>query len=217
MKLSDTVECAKIYFPNLKVKYKDESWFMKLLGYILFFNKSFMTDYTTTIGSTIYFPSRAKVEAKQLSSIIVLLHELVHIYDSQKLTRLLFSFLYLIPQILAPISLLLWLISWKIALISFIVLLLPIPAYFRMYFEKRAYAVSLYVLKTLGAKCNFPPMLSTNRDYFIKQFKSSAYYYMWLFKDIDLYFNDITNKISNGQRPYEDEIFNILDDLIDHM
>ena len=216
MKLPDTVKRAQIYFPNLKIKYKDESWFMKLLGYILFFNKNFMTEYTTTIGSTIYFPSRAKVESKQLSSIVILLHELVHIYDSQKLTRLLFSFLYLTPQILAPLSILLWLFSWKLAIIS-IILLLPIPAYFRMYFERRAYAVSLYVLKRLGTKYNFPPLLSTNRDYFIKQFKNSEYYYMWVFKDIDVYFNDITIKIINNQRPYNDEIFNILDDLIDHM
>ena len=216
MKLSDTIEHAKVYFPNLKVKYKDESWFMKLLGYILFFNKSFMTDYTTTIGSTIYFPSRAKVEARQLSSIIVLLHELVHIYDSQKLTKLLFGFLYLSPQILAPLSLLLWLINWKIAMIGF-VLLLPIPAYFRMYFEKRAYTASLYVLKALGKKYNFPPMLSTNRDCFIKQFKNSAYYYMWVFKDIDSYFNNVTNKILNNERPYDDEIFDILDNLINRL
>jgi len=215
MKLSDTIERAKIYFPNLQVKYKDESWFMKLLGYLLFFNKSFMTDYTTTIGSTIYFPSRAKVEAKEISYIIVFLHELVHIKDATKYSRILFSFLYLFPQIFAPFSLLLLLISWKITLPIFILLLLPLPAYFRMYFEKRAYLVSLYAIKALGRKLKFSPMLLSQKDRILKQFTGPSYYYMWIF-DMDEEFVEYIIQITAGKRPYYDPIFDIIDDLINH-
>ena len=80
---NNLVEKSKEFFPDLEVKYKTESSFMKLIGKILFFNKTFMTFYTTTIGSTIYFPNREFVNNKEVSSSIIFLHELVHIHDSK--------------------------------------------------------------------------------------------------------------------------------------
>ena len=44
---------------GVSIKYKDNSWFMKVLSKILFFNKKFMTRFTTTIGKTVYFPRGA--------------------------------------------------------------------------------------------------------------------------------------------------------------
>ncbi len=149
MKFSNLVADSQKHFPDLKIKYKDESSLMKVIGYLLFFNKRFMTSYTTTIGSSIYFSNQIFVRSHPIAATIILLHELVHIYDAKKISSFLFSLLYLSPQILAVLSLpLYFLIGWWSLL--FLLLLLPLPAFFRMHFERRAYIASLYVLYKLG-------------------------------------------------------------------
>lgn len=214
MDIFEFINVCKTHFPTLKIKYKDESLLMKILSYLMFFNNKFMTEYITTIGSTVYFPSRSKISLKPTSSAIILLHELVHIYDANKISTILFSFLYLFPQILAPFSLLLFLINWKIAVPAFILFCLPLPAYFRMYYEKRAYLTSLYAIKTLSVKLKFPSLLQTQKEYFLRQFNTAAYYYMWIFKGIRKDFDEAIEKINNGQRPFEGKILNILDELM---
>jgi len=208
---------AKIYFPNLKIKYKDQSSFMKLLSYILFFNKRFMTGYTTTIGNTIYFPNEKYIKSRPNSAITILLHELVHIYDSKRFNKILYSFLYLFPISLLLLSLPLFFFSWEIALILTIISLTPLPSYFRMYFEKRAYMVSLYAIHQLSKIKNFTPNLDKSKDSFVSEFKSSSYYFMWVFPNINTQFNEAVVKIQSGKRPYEDPIFNIIDDLIEKL
>lgn len=214
MSFESVVNEAKINFPNLQIKYKDESLFMKILGKIMFFNKSFMTDYVTTVGNTVYFPSKSFLAIRPVSSLMILMHELVHVYDSKKFTSPLFSFLYLFPQILALLALPLFFINWQIALL-FLLFLLPIPAYFRTYFEKRGYLISLYVENKLSKKLKFSINLDNAKNDSIKHFKNSDYYFMWPFKSVDTQFNEAAIKINNDQRPFEDPIFDILDKLID--
>lgn len=214
MAFQDLVTAAQKHFPELKIKYKDQSWFMKLLGFLLFFNKSFMKTYTTTIGSTVYFPSENSVKSRPISASVVLLHELVHVNDAKKLSKPLFGFLYLTPQIFALLCLPLFLVSWKIALPLFILFLLPIPSYFRMKFEKKAYLISLYAINALGSRLNFKPLLSTQEESFLSHFKDSSYYYMWPFSGLRKEFNEGVAKIKEGKRPFEDPIFDILDNLI---
>jgi len=61
---------------GVEIKYKDESLFMKALGLLLSFNKTFMTSFTTTIGSTIYFPSRKWLaERNPETTIAIVAHE----------------------------------------------------------------------------------------------------------------------------------------------
>ena len=74
---------------------------MKILGTILFFNKTFMTGFITTVGYTVYWPSREKLESSGLGALSTLAHEYRHAQDAKKITRVLFGFLYLLPQILA--------------------------------------------------------------------------------------------------------------------
>ena len=57
---------------DFKIKYKNESLFMKVIGFLLFFNKTFMTNYITTIGSTIYYPSREWCEKNDTAAAQVL-------------------------------------------------------------------------------------------------------------------------------------------------
>ena len=198
---------------KLDVKYKDTSFLMKLLSLILFFNKDFMKSFTTTIGTTIYYPSEEFVKNSPITSLITLLHELVHIIDYNK-NKLLFTLLYLFPQILAIFALPLFFISWKFSAF-FLLFLLPLPAYFRMKYERKAYAVSLYVIKQLSLKKNFKVELEKQKDNYISYFKKSDYYYMWIFKTIDSDFNEYLLKIENNERPFDDEIFNLIDKYID--
>lgn len=213
MSFQTIVQSAQAHFPNLKIKYKDESLLMKILGKIMFFNKGFMTSYTTTIGSNIYFPNSSFVRVRPISSSVILLHELVHLHDTNKFTGPLFSFLYLFPQILVLLFFPLLFISWKIALCT-LLFATPLPAYFRMIFEKRAYMTSMYALSELGKKLNFDPVLDRQKSDFVTQFKTSSYYFMWPFGDLNKQFDDALVKIRNNERPFEDPVFDILDNLI---
>ncbi len=214
MSFQDLVEEAKLDFPKLDIKYKNESLFMKIIGKILFFNKDFMTSYTTTIGNAVYYPSNTFTKSRPISSIIVLLHELVHIYDANKLSLPLFGCLYLFPQILVLLALPLLFIKWKLFLFS-LLLILPIPAYFRMNFEKRAYLVSLYSLYRLSNKLNFNINLDEQNETFLKNFKNKNYYWMWPFSGLDKEFDLATEKIKSGQTPYKDNVFEKIDNLIE--
>jgi hypothetical protein len=203
------------YFPNLTIAYKDQSPLMRFLGKLLFFNPQFSNFYTTTIGNTIYYPSQSFIDEMEGSSSIVLLHELVHVYDSQRLGRLLFSFLYLTPQILSPLFILLFLLSWKIALPLLIIFASPLPSYFRMLFERRAYLAELYVIKKMNDKGIYSINLNDQKNIMISQYFSGSYYYfMWPIPNQEQVFTDAIAKIQAGARPYEDKLFDMLDDIL---
>jgi hypothetical protein len=164
------------YFPNVKIKFKNESMFMKALSILLFFNKDF-DKYITTIGETIYFPSKEQLYKNQDSSIQVYLHELVHVNDYYN--DKLFKIKYLLPQILFIPFLLTLLISWKISLLG-LLFLLPLPAYFRAQYELKAYVAQLYVKSKMNKNIDY--YNEANKIY--SHFDSSDYYYMYPFKSI---------------------------------
>ena len=87
--------------PSFQVKFKDESKLMQALGLLMLpFNPTFLTNFTTTIGSAVYFPSRAQYEGQPDDSVFTLAHEFVHLHDSQE-AGLRFQLSYGAPQILA--------------------------------------------------------------------------------------------------------------------
>ena len=67
-----------VEFPGFKTVPKGTSTFMKLLGYLLFFNKEFMSSYTTTIGSNMYTPTEWDTWTPE-SKASILRHERVHL------------------------------------------------------------------------------------------------------------------------------------------
>lgn len=92
--------------PDFKLAYKDESRLMKLLGFFATpFNPDFMTRYTTTLGSTVYFPSKSYYESQPKSGFTVLAHEMVHMLDNKR-HPLWFRLSYALPQLVAPFILL---------------------------------------------------------------------------------------------------------------
>jgi hypothetical protein len=210
------VSKATAIYPDIQIKYKNESTFMKILGKIMFFNPGFMTQYTTTLGATVYFPNRQFVELAPVTSAVVFLHELTHIYDEKRLTAPLYTTIYSLPQTLfllaAPI--LFFLVGWKFALLS-LLFLLPIPAYFRKNLEERAYTMQLYVLNQLNVKYNYNIDLENKVADFASQFKTSAYYWMWPFTSETDYFTDLVYKLKSGQKPnYEADLINMIDKIL---
>lgn len=202
------------YFSDFKIKFKNESWLMKAIGLLMFFNKEFMKSFTTTLGSTVYFPSKEFANVRPTSSLVILLHEMVHMYDSKRMNKFLFSALYASPQILSLLAIPLFLLGFKLLALLALLWLLPIPSPFRMWAEKRAYLASLYAMKKLGEKNNFSINLEVQSTFFLEQFKTANYYFMWPFKFFMTDFDEGLNKIQKGERPFEDKVFDMLDEII---
>lgn len=170
--------------PGVKLKFKTESFFMKLLGLLLFFNPGFMKNYVTTIGKTIYLPSKESLNKH--SMLEVLAHEYYHIRDNQTFS-ILYKFLYLFPITLLPLAaVLFFFLPWYLALAACVVCLLPWPAPGRKYFETRGYTMSMFANNLLMKKDGVSlekrrQFLLEQLEFYNKQFTSSAYYFMWPF------------------------------------
>jgi hypothetical protein len=177
MAFNDLVAKAQTYFPDLQIKYKDQDTFMKIVGTLLFFNKSFSNDFITTIGDTQYWPSQQFITDNPQSSSEIFIHECTHMYDEKRLSSLVFKLGYLFPQLLAlPVLLLLFVLTWKIVLPLVLLCVLPWPAPWRAYFERRAYFVSMRVgYSVFGWD---PNQMGSS---FASYFKDSSYYWMMPF------------------------------------
>jgi hypothetical protein len=165
--------------PSSEIKYKNESSLMKLLGKVLFFNKTFMTQYTTTKGTKVYFPNRKDVEAHPERYFNTLAHEYVHVWDANN-APIGFPIIYLLPQLLAILSLgafLAFINTWFLLFLIFLVFLAPIPSPGRAWAELRGYGMSCKVRKWKHGH--------VSKDYLdsrVETFAGSAYYFMWPFK-----------------------------------
>lgn len=187
---------------GFEVKIKDESTLMKIISYVLFFNKAFLTGFVTTIGRTVYWPRKRLEESNQSSSIITLTHEYQHAKDAQKRTSFLFSLLYLFPLILALPGVLLVLSSlvwiplmafgviawswWLLPLLLTVIFLAPLPAPWRKHYELKGYIMGLFatneILKERGMETkNRIEILQSQANSQNKQFTGPAYYFMWPF------------------------------------
>lgn len=175
---------------EIKIAFKDESFLMKLLGLLLFFTKSFMTKFTTTLNNTVYFPSREWLEKNEHAATRILAHEVLHIHDRKKLNKrgtvILYPFLYLFPQILAVFSLLAFLafvnINWLFCLL-FLLCLAPIPAPGRFYLESRGYTMNMFIRSLDAAYGHYWYNAEVHAHVIADYFTGPFYYYMWPFHD----------------------------------
>lgn len=162
--------------PDIKVVSKQDSLFQRIVGYLLYIptGGSYMTNFWTTLGNTVYKPSSAYSR-----DWIVLFHEAVHIRQEDEEGKILHSLKYAFPQVLAPIaviSLLLLGLGWW-SLLG-LVLLSPIPAWWRSRKELEAYTLQacLMELHRVSYGKNAIP-------HFITMFNGSAYLFMWPFNE----------------------------------
>jgi len=188
---------------SFKIVHKENSKLMRFLGFFVrIFNKKF-AEYGTTIGNTIYLPRAFLANPDEHYNVVGLIaHEVVHIRDQKRLTSTPYVFLYLFPQILAPLCLLsllaIWFSSWWLLSLLALGLLSPIPAPGRVYIEKRGYLMTLAIAQWL------------NRDILplvIKQFTGNGYYFMGAGsgKALTRWFKDKLVDISYEQ--YPDDFF----------
>lgn len=178
------VKTAQRFAPKFKVISKQESWLHRLIG---FFNKLYMTQYWTTVGSTVAYPvGNDRYPAAGWRTIP---HEGRHAIQA-KFSEFLFVLLYLCGHFLwfivgaflaAVVSLPLWLkVNWWAGLLPLSIILLasPIPfAYFRYRWEFEAYTLSIAIQYwTTGAKPS-----DANLDRIADQFVGWFYSWMWPF------------------------------------
>jgi hypothetical protein len=202
------------YYPSLKIGYKDQSVLMKIIGKLLFFYPPFMSSEATSCGDTIYFPNQSFVNKKRITSTIFLLHELVHLSNKKKAGSL-FHLSYLFPQILiVPLLLLFLVLPWFVALPIVLVLAAPLPAPFRMKHEKKVYLASLYCMQAINQKHHYHLDVRGQSNFFAAEFNHFYYYKMWPYPDIKQDFQEAMITIEGGGRPYQDDIFDILDDIL---
>lgn len=180
--------------PGFQIKMKEGNFFMKLLSFVLFFNKKFATRYVTTIYPVIYFPKDMLGADNDLETAIILCHEFIHLRDRKKLS-ILFNILYLSPQIFALLALLA--IPFSLNWLWCLLFLLPLPSPFRAYFEFRAYKMSIALYYLLLNK--LPPM-----DFYVEQFTSSNYY--WMMPAGKILFNKFNEHGRNLKNKQFDEI-----------
>jgi len=132
-------------------------------------NDKFMSSFWTTVGYTVYIPDQRPDDLDYQ----VIWHEGRHAMQSKRLTRIGMGFLYLLPLSLIPLVVLGAIFSvW--ALVAFPVLLLPLPAYFRMKLEMQAYRTTLVAMAVAGDRVGDVTWIED-------QFTGPNYYFMWPF------------------------------------
>lgn len=182
------IQEAQELVPGFNIKKKTDSRFMKILGFLTKpFCPTFMTNFATTIGNTVYLTDNMWTDDTK-DMLILLAHELRHAADKKKNGAIPHMLGYLFPQILALLSLLailaFWNLDWLWSLL-FLIFLAPIPSPTRTNIEKRGYCTSVF---------GYFWVWGTAEDalpWAIKQFTGPSYYFMWPFeKNVEEYFRD---------------------------
>lgn len=137
------VDYLKERLPGIKLVEKKKSWFMKILGWLCFFNRNFMTTTTTTIGKTIYLPTQVPHD---LELIGIIAHEYIHLWDVQREGKVRFYLRYAFPQVMGLFGFVSCFAAYNISLVMFALFFVcfwPSEAPFRREYEQRAYAMSV--------------------------------------------------------------------------
>lgn len=169
-------------FPKFKVVKKSDSWLMKAIGAVLFVctlgkQRTFMTDYYTTIGYTVYVPANWET-TPEVSRIIMLRHERVHMRQRAKYGMFLFTLLYVF---------------------------LPLPgglAYFRYKFEAEAYEETTRAVVELQPDGLQEVRSPEYRAIITGEFLTAGYFWMWPFKKtINVWYDGVLSRLpSRGGR-----------------
>jgi hypothetical protein len=175
---------AKKHNPKAQVLRKSDSWLMRAAAFILKpFNPTFLNQYITTIGATIYVPDDFLTTFDETSVLDTVTHETQHIIDYTANPPL-FVLSYLFPLPLALLSLLAfgafwspWMLLWLLAL-GF---LAPIPSPGRYKAELHGYRTTVLFARKVW-KYNDDQMPQVY-DWVADQMATGAYYWAWPFKD----------------------------------
>ena len=173
---SKLLEETKKEFPDFEIIEKEKSALMKLIDValkIITFGqmKLFMTGFITVLGNKVYVPGSWE-DATVTSKAEIIRHERVHMRQSKKYGRVLFSILYL---------------------------LVPFPlgiAYFRKKFEQEAYEESFKAIYEYHGEKAFTPRL---KESMIAHFTTAQYFWMWPFrKSVEAWYDEAVKKTLSG-------------------
>lgn len=160
-------------FPDFKIVSKSDSWFMKVLSWLLLIvtfgsQKTFMTKFITTFGNTIYVPKDWE-SVPEVNRVGTLRHERVHLRQQVRYGRVLFTFLYLVPFF--PLFF----------------------AYGRAKLEMEAYSETILAVAELKG---LDKVRSKEfRDHIASHFVTGSYGWMWIFrKTVDRWIDEAIEK-----------------------
>jgi len=166
---------VKKEFPDFLILPKDKSALMKFIDVSLMMitfgqMKNFMTGFITTIGNKVYVPDSWDKHTFS-SKAEIIRHERIHMRQSRKYGRLLFSFLYLACPF--PVGI----------------------AYFRKKFEQEAYEESLRALYEYHGEKIFTASLKQG---ILSHFTSAQYFWMWPWrKDLEKWYDSAVEKVKS--------------------
>jgi len=183
--------------PKFQVKYKDESKWQKFIGKLAFFNRKYMTKYTTTSYPKVFFPSRKFVEDNKFKAFKVLAHEYLHLLDRKK-RAVIFELFYAAPQWLMIFSLLaflaFWFSNWWLMALTSLIALGPWPAFGRASLEMRGYGMNIAInIWRHGS------IKDDTRQDLVEKFTNWDYYKMWPFE----------KAVSEWISEYEQLVYNV--------
>lgn len=179
-------EFTKKVSPEFTIREKtNPNFLMKCVSlFVSLFNKDFNTRYITVIGGTMWTPKNYISTVIDISLLELLAHETMHEYDRKRLGTFLFSFLYLVPQALALLSLLsllaIWFSPYWLLCLLFLLLAAPIPSIPRMYIELRGYRCNMLFMRHVDGHSE--EELLNKVEYIVRQFTGPYYYFMWPFR-----------------------------------
>ena len=183
---------------GVEVVEKTTSKFMRVLATLMFFNKTFLEGYITTIGATIYWPNIEQMYMHPDQAFGGLFHEIQHAADFRRAPGFFVS-TYLGPQILvfaAIVSLLSLLLGnfWLFWLLA-ILFLAPIPSIGRTIWEMRGTSCGIALRIWNGIEIS-----DAYKEAVVDRFTGPDYYYMMPFDKIVLWlFERYKKRISAGQ------------------
>lgn len=168
---------------------KADNFWMRLLGHIMFFTPDFMTRFTTTMGSGVYFPIAKWVLEEPQRWVRIMGHELVHIFDYRKNGWWAHGAGYLQPQLTGALGFLGFLgvfgfifppMFFAFFMFAFLIFLAPWKSKRRRAIEMRGYALSMASVKwmygsALEANAAF---VREHFAYIVENFTGSSYWYM---------------------------------------
>lgn len=177
-RLRGMIDLCHAEVPGFEIRFKDQSPWMKFLNvFAQIFNKDFMTRYTTTTDTVVYFPTKAELLMHQEMYAGVLAHELVHMKERLATGAAPYFLRYAFPQILAALAVLSIFAIWNLWFLLFLVFLLalaPLPAPGRRDIELNGYTMSLAI-----GYWRTKAITEADIEWYAKQFSGAAYYFMW--------------------------------------
>lgn len=132
---------------GFEIRFKNQSFWQKVIGFLMFFNRRYMTDFVSTFFPRVYWPTRDSY-LKDPGSFEVLAHEWVHLLDDRD-HRGWFGFSYLSVQVWAVLAVLavlaVWFGLWFLFFLAALLFLAPWPSPWRLKWEVRGYAMGMAI------------------------------------------------------------------------